>query len=79
MIKSLRWPGAITVAKSGKFCSIYVGDGVKWGDVSYNPTEPPEVMEDPPQQEEQPEPTPLESPREIVAEAEGEEGEEGAE
>lgn len=47
MIRSLRWPGAITVAKGGKFVSIYIGYGLKKGDSSYNPTEPPEVQKDP--------------------------------
>ena len=47
MIKSLRWPGSVTVAKGGKFCSLYVGDGVKYGGPSYFPTEPPEVQSDP--------------------------------
>lgn len=47
IIRSLRWPGAVTVAKGGKFCSIYVGDGIKSGDSSFNPTEPPEVQSDP--------------------------------
>lgn len=43
-IKSLRWPGAVTVCKGGKFCSIYVGEGVKYGGPSYFPMEPPEVQ-----------------------------------
>ena len=47
VIKSLRWPGAITVAKGGKCTSIYVGYGLKKGDPSYNPIEPPAVQEDP--------------------------------
>jgi len=47
VITSLRWPGALTVAKGGKFVSVYVGDGNKKGDFSYNPTETPEVKEDP--------------------------------
>lgn len=47
IIRSLRWPGAVTVSKGGKFCSIYVGDGIKSGDSSFNPTEPPEVQSDP--------------------------------
>ena len=64
VLKSLRWPGAITVAKGGKFTSIYVGYGVKRGDPSYNPTEPPEVQKDPLDQAEMPEPTPLEAPQE---------------
>ena len=47
VVSSLRWPGAMTVAKGGKFVSIYVGDGNKRGDFSYNPTETPEVNSDP--------------------------------
>lgn len=47
VIRSLRWPGAVTVAQTGKFQSIYVGYGHKRGDVCFNPTEPPEVQKDP--------------------------------
>lgn len=43
VLRSLRWPGAVTVAKGGKFTNIYVGYGLKRGDPSFNPTEPPEV------------------------------------
>ena len=43
VIRSQRWPGALTVAKNGKYCSIYIGDGCKRGDTCFNPTEPPEV------------------------------------
>jgi hypothetical protein len=50
------------VAKGGKFTSIYVGYGLKKGDSSYNPTEPPEVQKDPEDQNEMPEPTPLNAP-----------------
>jgi radial spoke head protein 4A len=64
MIKSLRWPGAVTCAQNGKFASIYVGYGLKRGDVCFNPTEPPEVQKDPSDQTEQPEPTPLQAPEE---------------
>ena len=28
----MRWPGAVTVAKGGHYCSIYVGDGIKKGE-----------------------------------------------
>jgi hypothetical protein len=34
---------------------LYVGFGVKRGDVCFNPTEPPEVQKDPKEQPEQPE------------------------
>ena len=64
VIKSLRWPGACTVQKGGEFCSIYVGDGQKRGTSSFNPTEPPEVMDDPEDLDGMPEPTPLEAPEE---------------
>lgn len=52
------------MAKNGKYCTIYVGDGIKRGDTSFNPTEPPEVQSDPVDQIEQPEPTPLTAPEE---------------
>ena len=32
VIESMRWPGAMTVAKGGDYCSIYIGDGIKSGD-----------------------------------------------
>jgi len=59
VIRSLRWPGAVTVAKGGKFTNIYVGYGLKRGDPSFNPVEPPMVQSDPTDQSEMPEPTPL--------------------
>ena len=55
VIKSLRWPGALTVSQNGTFANIYVGYGLKRGDISFNPTEPPEVQKDPVDQYEQPE------------------------
>ena len=56
VISSNRWPGAVTVAKGGQYCSIYVGDTVKRGDAFFNPTEPPQVCSEPADQVEQPEP-----------------------
>lgn len=67
----MRWPGALTVAKNGQFFSIYVGDCIKRGDTYFNPTEPPEVMADPQEGEEQPEPQGKE-PSEEKAPADGE-------
>ena len=64
VLKSLRWPGAVTVAKGGVYTSVYVGYGLKKGDSSYFPTEPPMVQQDPQDQTERPEPTPLEAPEE---------------
>ena len=50
--------------KGGKFCSMYVGYGLKSGDASMTPIEPPEVQKDPEDQIEMPEPTPLVAPKE---------------
>lgn len=66
VIRSLKWPGALTVSKGGKFTNIYVGYGLKRGDQSFSPTDPPEVLKDPMDQPEEPEPTPLEPPEEPV-------------
>ena len=41
---------------------MYVGHGLKKGDPSYNPIEPPTVQEDPEEEEEKPEPNPREEP-----------------
>jgi radial spoke head protein 4A len=64
VIKSLRWPGAATVSYDGRYTNIYVGYGLKHGDVAYNPTSPPDVQADPSEVPEMPEPTPLEAPEE---------------
>ena len=41
---------------------------MKRGDASMNPTEPPNVQDDPEEPIEQPEPTPLEEPKEVPPE-----------
>jgi len=56
VLKSLRWPGAVTVSKGGKFTSIYVGYGMKKGGTSFEPSEPPMVEKDPEEPVDQPEP-----------------------
>ena len=67
VLKSVRWPGAITVCKGGKFTNVYVGYAVKRVDPSFNPTTPPSVEVEPTDASEQPEPTPLNEPG-VVAE-----------
>lgn len=47
VLRSLKWPGAVTVSKGGKWHSLYIGYGLKRGDPSFDPTEPPEVQADP--------------------------------
>lgn len=64
VVKSLRWPGALAVCQNGKFCNIYVGNGIKKGDAPMSPTEPPAVQREPEDQEEMPEPTPKNAPPE---------------
>ena len=77
VLRSLRWPGSVTVAKSGQYCSIYVGDCVKNGDTCFSPTDPPAVQSDPSQQPdheepfgEEPKPAPVEGEGEAAAEEE---------
>ena len=62
MIRSQRWPGAVTVSKGGKFTSIYVGYGLKRGGTTQMPSAPEEVIGDPEEPKEMPEPTPLTEP-----------------
>jgi radial spoke head protein 4A len=68
VIRSIRWPGALTVAKGGKFLNFYLGFGMKRIDSSYQPTEPPEVQQDPDETDMQDEPTPKEAPEELPEE-----------
>jgi radial spoke head protein 4A len=74
VLKSLRWPGAITVSKGGKHSSIYIGYGLKRGDPSYNPIEPPAVQADPEEELERPEPTPLTEPVAVADPVDGGDG-----
>ena len=46
----------------GRFLSIYVGNGLKYETTTYYPINPPKIMDDPLEFEEQPEPTPLNEP-----------------
>ena len=62
VIKSVRWPGAVTVAKGGKFTNIYIGYGLKRQDPSFNPTVPPTVDVEPMDPVEQSEPNPEKEP-----------------
>jgi hypothetical protein len=72
VLRSLRWPGSVTVVKGGQYCSIYVGDCVKNGDTCFSPIDPPAVQSDPAQQPDHEEPF-GEEPKPVPAEGEGEE------
>lgn len=74
VLKSIRWPGAVTVSKGGKFTNIYIGYGIKRVDSSFNPTAPPQVDSEPSDPIEQLEPTPFNEP--VVKANEPAEGEE---
>lgn len=77
VVKSLRWPGSITLWKGQNWHQIYVGNGHKYEAKSYFPVVPPTVPEDPEDLEEQPEPNPSEEPPKEPKEGEGEGDKEG--
>jgi hypothetical protein len=60
----------VTVSKGGKFTSIYVGYGLKRGGATKNPVEPGEVIADPVEPKEEPEPQ-GKDPAEVKAAEEG--------
>lgn len=63
VVRSLTWPGACSFFYDGKVQQIYLGNGHKFGQETSNfPVNPPEVMADPEEYEDGPEPTPLEEP-----------------
>jgi len=62
VIKSLQWPGAVSVSKGGKYANIYMGYGLKHLDTCWNPISPPDVNSDPQSKVENLEPTPLNAP-----------------
>ena len=60
VVRSLLWPGSFTFYNSGRYTSIYVGSGRKYEPLNtYYPVFPPQIMTDPAEYTEQPEPTPL--------------------
>jgi len=77
VIRSMQWPGAVTVSQNGRYQNIYFGYGLKHGDVSYNPTSPPDVLDDPAGQPENP--TPLDAPPDPLEPGTDKEGEAPAE
>jgi len=47
VVKSLQWPGSYTFYHMGRYVSIYVGDGHKYGTSTFYPVDPPKILEDP--------------------------------
>lgn len=72
VIRNLRWPGSVTVYKNGKWVNFYLGYGIKKTDPVFVPIAPPDVLVDPEDPSEQPEPTPLEAPEELESDSEEE-------
>lgn len=72
VLRSLRWPGAVTVFKSGRWANIYVGDAVKAGQRSFFPAAPEDMMGEPEDPMEQFEPHPKEAPEELESDTDEE-------
>ena len=63
VLKSIRWPGAVTVCSGGRFLSIYMGNGVKMTGASYEPLAPVDIKDEPDDMAEHPEPNPKNPPK----------------
>jgi len=55
-VRSLTWPGAVTVSRNGQFANIYVGYGLKAGGADFFLRAPPDVQDEPDDIDEQEEP-----------------------
>ena len=53
VLRSMSWPGAVSVGFGRRFCNIYVGNGIPYAATSYTPPELPEINEEftPPEEE----------------------------
>lgn len=66
IVRSMIWPGSYSVYYRGRTIQIYVGNGHKNTQTkSMFPVNPPEVLDDPDEYDEGPEPTPLHAPPEV--------------
>ena len=70
VLKNLRWPGNFTVFKGSRWVNFYLGYGIKSTDPTFVPISPPDVVGDPDDPVEQPEPTPLQAPEELESDSE---------
>lgn len=46
-VRSLSWPGAVTICKGGKFTSLYIGYGLGAAEPAFFPPAPPDVQDEP--------------------------------
>ena len=70
VLKSIRWPGSVTVCSGGRYFSIYIGTAIKSTGTPYQPTAPLDIKEEPEDQEEHPEPNPKNAPQKIETDTE---------
>merc|ERR1712039_874544 len=52
-VRSLTWPGAVTVARGARFLNCYIGYGMQAGEPDFFPPAPPDVQEEPADEGEQ--------------------------
>lgn len=73
MMKNLRWPGSFTISGNGRYANLYIGYGYK-GETQplFFPQEPKDVVEDPDEQEEKPEPNPKNPINEVEPDSDAE-------
>lgn len=72
VVRSLVWPGAITFYFQGRVISLYVGNSHKWEyGKHFFPVVTPEILGDPDDYEDGPEPNPLDAPEDEQAAEEG--------
>lgn len=73
VVRNYHWPGAFSFFNNGNVQQIYLGSGQKFTQETSNfPENPPQVMDDPEEYENGPEPTPLKAPPIVEEKPEGE-------
>jgi len=55
-VRSLTWPGAVTLAKGSNFVNFYVGYGLQGGEPEFFPASPPDIQDEPEDKDEETEP-----------------------
>lgn len=61
-VRNLRWPGSVIAQQNGRYVNLYLGYGLKAGENSFYPIQPPDVDDDPADPREQFEPNPKDAP-----------------
>ena len=53
VVRSLQWPGSYTFYNQGKYMNVYVGNGQKYETQTYYPLNPPKILGEPAELQEQ--------------------------